>query len=266
MRPVNLIPPEQRREANGPMRSGPLVYIVVGALIAALAGVTALVLTGNQVAERKTEIAQLQREDATVRASTRRLVAYGQFRTLREERIATVTSLANSRFDWERVMRELSRVLPEYVQLTKLNATDSPKVSSGSASSGSGSGLRASIAGPAIEMEGCTIGQRGVARFLTVLKGIDGVTRVGVETSALPKRGESGAAASSGSGGGANQCPPLEFVAQFKMVVAFDGAPVVSEESSPSTAAAPTTASGSSTTASGSSTKTSSSGSSEGGG
>ena len=35
------------------MRGGPLAYIVVGALVAALAGVTLLVITGNQISERK---------------------------------------------------------------------------------------------------------------------------------------------------------------------------------------------------------------------
>ena len=29
-----------------------------------------------------------------------------------EQRVATVTSLADSRFDWERVMRELALILP----------------------------------------------------------------------------------------------------------------------------------------------------------
>ena len=45
MRPVNLIPPEQRRGEQAPLRTGPLPYIVVGALVAVLVGVTALVLT-----------------------------------------------------------------------------------------------------------------------------------------------------------------------------------------------------------------------------
>ena len=60
MRPVNLIPAEERRGERAPLRSGPLAYIVVGALVAALLGVTALVLTGNQIADRKAEVAQLE--------------------------------------------------------------------------------------------------------------------------------------------------------------------------------------------------------------
>ena len=34
MRPINLIPPEERRGSQAPLRSGPLAYILVGALVA----------------------------------------------------------------------------------------------------------------------------------------------------------------------------------------------------------------------------------------
>ena len=36
MRPVNLIPIEQRHGERAPMRGGPLAYVVIGALVAAL--------------------------------------------------------------------------------------------------------------------------------------------------------------------------------------------------------------------------------------
>ncbi len=38
MRPVNLIPPEERRDGTAKLRGGPLAYILVGALAALLAG------------------------------------------------------------------------------------------------------------------------------------------------------------------------------------------------------------------------------------
>ena len=44
MRPANLIPKEERTGGRRPMRSGPVAYVVVGALVAALLGVTALVV------------------------------------------------------------------------------------------------------------------------------------------------------------------------------------------------------------------------------
>ena len=49
MRPVNLIPPEERPGERRPMRGGPLAYVIVGALAAAVIGVAALAITGNQM-------------------------------------------------------------------------------------------------------------------------------------------------------------------------------------------------------------------------
>jgi Tfp pilus assembly protein PilN len=230
MRPVNLIPSEERRGQHSPLRAGPIAYIVVGVLLLALAGVISLVLTSNEIADRKNEVAQLRREDAAASATARRLAAYTQFRTLREQRVETVRSLADSRFDWERVMREFSLVLPSDVWLTSLTATAAPGVSvgSGSGSGSSGGTLRSAVPGPALELSGCARGQDGVAGFVTALKDIDGVTRVGVESSALPDIGSASGTSVGGeeSGGSSTDCRTRGFIAQFQMVVAFDAAPV----------------------------------------
>jgi Tfp pilus assembly protein PilN len=223
MRPVNLIPPEMRRGDHAELRTGPLMYIVLGALALLLVGVTMLVLTENRIADSRAEVATLKEEDATAAAEAKRLSAYTQFRTLSEERIATVRSLADSRFDWERVMRELSLVLPSDVWLTSLTATATPSTSLGSSEGeGGGSTLRGSIAGPALELSGCATSQEAVAVFVTSLKEIDGVTRVGLGTSELAsKSGEAGS-----GGGGGTDCRTRHFIAQFNLVVAFDAAPV----------------------------------------
>lgn len=236
MRPVNLIPLEERRGERRPLRSGPLAYVLVGALVAVLAGVTALVLTSNQISDRKSEIAQLEAEDAAAQAKAERLAAYTQFRALREQRVVTISSLANSRFDWERVMRELSLILPSNVWLVGLTATASPEASVGGESSAggeaSGSGLRASAPGPALELSGCASGQEAVAGFVTALKDIDGVTRVGVQSSELSEQENgAGAAPGSGSASGDDDCRTRDFIAKFEIVAAFDAAPVPPTES-----------------------------------
>jgi Tfp pilus assembly protein PilN len=232
MRPVNLIPPEDRRGDQAPLRTGPLAYVVLGALVAVLAGVTAMVLLDNQIGERETGLATVEREDAEETLKATRLSAYTEFRNLAEERVATVQSLADSRFDWERVMRELALILPSSVWLVDLTATASPGVSVGSggdSGGGSSGGLRASAPGPAMELSGCATGQRQVAEFVTALKDIDGVTRVGVESSELPAK-DSGAGVSSGgdagSGNAGDDCRTRSFIAKFAIVVAFDAAPV----------------------------------------
>ncbi len=217
MRPVNLIPSEERPGERRPMRGGPLAYIVVGALAAAVIGVAVLAVTGNQIAESKAEIAKLKTETAQVEARAAALDAYTQFHSLREQRVATVTSLADSRFDWQRVMQELALVLPSDVWLTNLTGTANPEV----AVDGAGSvALRSTVPGPALEMTGCAVSQEAVAGFVQALKDIDGVTRVGVQSSTL------GDSAEGASGSGASTCQTRKFIAQFQIVAAFDAAPI----------------------------------------
>lgn len=229
MRPVNLIPPEERHGSQSPLRTGPLPYIVLGGLVALLVGVAVLVMTGNQVSERKDEIVTLKQEDRVAQKRAERLVAYVQLGEMRQQRLETISSLANSRFDWERVMRELSKILPPDVWLTNLNASASPEAASGGGESGGGeasSGMRGAIAGPALEISGCAKGQEGVAGFVTALKEIDGVTRVGVQSSTLPSEGSSTESGGGSEGGEGASCQTRSFIAQFQVVVAFDAAPV----------------------------------------
>jgi Tfp pilus assembly protein PilN len=237
MRPVNLIPPEDRRGDQAPLRRGPLAYIVLGAFTLLLVGVIALVLVGNQVSERETDLATLRGEDAAMATKAAKLASYTEFRGLSEARVETVQSLADSRFDWERVMRELALILPSDVWLVDLTATVTPgtDVEGGSGGGGGSSGgdLRGQIAGPALELSGCAAGQTSVAGFVTALEDIDGVTRVGVQSSQLADK-ESGAGSSSGggggSGGGGDDCRTRDFIVKFAIVVAFDAAPVPADE------------------------------------
>lgn len=238
MRPVNLIPPEERHGSLSPLRTGPLPYIVLGTLVALLVGVALLVVTGSEIAEKKDEITTLGQRDAAAQKQAQELAPYVQFAELHQARVETVSSLADSRFDWERVMRELSKILPDDVWLTSLDASASPEsaAAGGSSSEASGdSSLRGSIAGPALEISGCSTGQKGVAGFAASLKQIDGVTRVGVESSALPPlNGNEGNA----GGGGGDDCRTRNFIAQFKLVVAFDAAPVPVAAEAPTEVAA----------------------------
>lgn len=206
MRPVNLIPPDQRRGDNAPLRTGPLAYIVVGALALVLLGVTMLVLTSNEVAEKKDELVTLRHEDAAAKERAEALAPYAQFQAMSRQRVETVTSLADSRFDWPRVMRELALILPDDVLLSDLTA--------GAGEEG-GEGL--GVSGPSLQLSGCTIGQDSVARFVTALKDIDGVTRVALESSTTGEGASSSSSTACGDAGYENQ---------YEIVVAFDAAPV----------------------------------------
>ena len=228
MRPVNLIPPEDRRGERAPMRTGPLAYVIVAVLAVALIAVTATVLIGNQISDRKAEKANLQAQVAEAQAEAEHLSSFADFASLQQVREQTVASLAQSRFDWERVLRELAIVIPNDVWLTNLSASVSADAAESTTSTSSSSSSSASISaegvtGPSLEIQGCAEGHEAVARFLASLHDIDGVTRVTV----LSSDRANAATESSGSqttATGSQGCSSRGFVAQFDVVAAFDAA------------------------------------------
>ena len=248
MRPVNLIPSEHRRGDQAPARTGRVApYAVVGVLAAALAGVSVLVLTGNQISDRKSELAEAKQQSAALEAQAQRVAAYSDFRTVRDQRTSTITSLADSRFDWERVMRELSLVLPSDVWLIKVTGTVAPDIATQESLD---IAQRDTIPGPALELAGCATGQDAVAGLVSALHDIDGVTRVGVSKSELPELSETGAVAGAGT---ADDCRTRDFIAKFEIVLAFDEAPVPGTATAPPapSTTAPATSSGEPTAAAG---------------
>src|SRR6185503_10904471 len=107
MRPVNLIPPEARRGEKAPTRTGVLSYVIVAVLGAALVGVTGVVLTNNQISERKAEKSSLEGQLAEAELQAKRVSAFASFAGLQQARAQTVEQRRRRRFDWERVLREL---------------------------------------------------------------------------------------------------------------------------------------------------------------
>ena len=228
MRPVNLIPADERRGDEAPLRTGHLVYVLTAGLALLLLGIVVVTLTGKQISDREDQKASLQQEldQASARASS--LAAFTTFRAVQESRLATVTSLAQSRFDWSRVLHELSLVLPSDVSLSSITGSVSPDIqmSGGGSTGSSGSDLRGNIQGPALEISGCAPGQDAVAGFVAALEDIDGVTRVGLESSNIDSASGSGSAASSSTS--STDCQAGPRTASFQIVVAFDAVPTPS--------------------------------------
>ncbi len=225
MRPVNLIPPEDRRGDRAPLRTGALPYVVIGALAVALVLVTFMTLTSNQISDRESEVTVLEAREAEATARAEALAPYAEFAALSQARDATVTSLAQSRFDWERVLRELAFVIPDDVWLTDATGTVDPNVQIEGSTVIQGRDL---IAGPALELIGCGASQDAVAGFIAALRDIDGVTRVGVASSLRPEPTEDTSAsgsANAASDAGAD-CRTRDFIAKFEIIAAFDAVPV----------------------------------------
>jgi Tfp pilus assembly protein PilN len=226
MRPVNLIPPDERRGDRAAMRTGAFSYVLIGTLAAAVLAVAALALTSKQISDKKTEVAQLQQEEAATQAKAQSLEAFIQFRAAQESRSGTIVSLAQSRFDWQRVLNEFARVIPSDVWFTKLAGTADPAVA---VSNGPDLQTRDSISGPALELEGCAVSQDAVAGLISNLQEIDGVTRVGLESSERPAEAQGAATAAPTTGDSSSvenaDCRTRDFITQFKIVAAFDAVP-----------------------------------------
>jgi Tfp pilus assembly protein PilN len=240
VRPVNLIPPEERRGEKAPMRTGGLSYVIVAVLAVALLAVTGLVLTNNQISDRKAEKTGLEGQLAEAQAQAEQVSSFADFASVQQAREETVSTLARSRFDWERVLRELAIVIPDDVWLTHLTATVSPDVQLSDSSSSASSGVSGldSVEGPALQIEGCGDGHESVAGFLAALRDIDGVTRVSVLSSDRPESSsstESASVGATGSGDTSGGCATRDFISTFNIVAAFDAVQIGGGTEAPAT-------------------------------
>ncbi len=217
MRPLNLTPPEDRRGDSAPLRAGILSYVVVGVLAAGLLAVVALVLTSNSINAKSSELASLQSRQVVAQQQAAALAPYNDFATLSSSRSATVSELAKSRFDWERILQELALVIPDDVMLESITGTATADANAAAAAD---TGSSSAVTGPSLELAGCANGQEGTARLLAALRDIDGVTRVGMQSSTLSES-ETGPGASDSTASGCDS----PRAANFQITVAFDAVP-----------------------------------------
>jgi Tfp pilus assembly protein PilN len=191
MRPVNLIPSEHRRQSTG-AQSGS-AYVIVGLLAVVLAMSAFYVMTGNKVNESKTKANEAKAEADRLQAQARSLGPFANFTQVKQTRLTSVAQVATSRFDWERTMRELSRVIPKGSWLQSVDAGVS------SAGDPATAGQNGETGGPpAAQLLGCTSKQSEVAKTMVRLRELHGVADVKLNESSVP----TGAGASSDAGGG----------------------------------------------------------------
>jgi Tfp pilus assembly protein PilN len=239
MRAVNLIPAELRRGGVGsPGRSGNAVYVVLGALAALVVLAGAYVLAGNSLNSNQSKLAAVKAQSDRATAEAAALKPYSDFAALSQSRSQTVASLAASRFDWDRAIREMARVLPASAQIIALKGTVNPSVQVESGELGPTQQLRAASTDPAIELAGCATGQTEVAQIMSRLRLVDGVRRVSLSAS---DKGEQNTAGTPGASAAAsNGCSTNR--AKFGLVMFFGpvGAPATTPGSGARTAPVPT--------------------------
>jgi Tfp pilus assembly protein PilN len=210
MRPVNLIPQDQRRRRPSES-SGKGAHALLGVLAVLLAMTAAYVLTANTVTDRKNETEQARAEADRLEAEAAKKGSFSEFEQIAQTRAASVVGVASTRFDWERFMRELSRVMPEGSWLTSANASaagateETATASDDPAAAGTG--------GPTANLVGCTPKHSDVARMMVRLRELHRVADVTLTQSSYAEG--AGLAAVDSCGPNAN----------FDLTLTFDATP-----------------------------------------
>jgi hypothetical protein len=177
MKAVNLIPNDQRRGAGGVTgRSDGVAYVIIGTLTGIVALGATWAVAHHDVSSRKGQIVSDNARATTLQNEATALSAYSSFQSLSQGRAQAVESIAGSRFDGAHVMHEVGRVLPSDVDLTAFAGTGA---SSGPAATPS---TATPATGPTLSLGGCTTSQAEVARTMTRLRLMDGVSGVQVSS------------------------------------------------------------------------------------
>ena len=221
MRPINLLPEKHRARTPGAGASGG-AYVLVGILAGLLLMLLAFVVTTNQINSRKDQTTRAENEARQAEAKAASLQSFGDFSQVKEQRVQSVKQLAEGRFDWERLVRELAHVLPERVYLTDVDAAAVPE-QTGTTPAASG-GVPG---GPALQLTGCARRQPDVAVTMLRLRRLHRAIDVRLAESTRDPDAAStagtpaGTPAGSTGGEGAPECPYYTFDA----TVAFNATP-----------------------------------------
>ncbi len=230
MRPVNLLPDRER--ARTPTAAGGSSYVVVGVLAALLLAVFPYVMTSNQINSRTGEIATAEAEAAQAETRAAAFGPFQQFAQIKTARLTSVKTLADTRFDWERLMRELALVLPSGSSLTSVTASSAGEPSSTQTSpTPPPTDGTVPTAAPTVTLTGCATSQPRVAVMLVRLRQLHRAVDVQLVDSSQQDTGgdsDSGSAAPSGTTG----CSGSDYL--FNATVTFDpAAPTELEDDDP---------------------------------
>jgi Tfp pilus assembly protein PilN len=179
VRPINLLPARYQPARASGERPG-IGYAAIGALVVLLLMIVLYVVTTNGINDAKDKTAKAQTEQQAAQAKIGQLQAYGDFAALKQSREAAVKGVAEVRFDYERLMREIALVLPHDTYLTTFTAGTGGASASSPAPASTGT---ATAAGPTLSVAGCAPSHPGVATAIVRLRKLHNVTDVNLTNS-----------------------------------------------------------------------------------
>lgn len=157
MRAVNLLPRDDGRQLSGPKQNNPLLIGAVASTVLVTAILAASFLTASGgVADNQARHDAAQAELAATPVPPPTAPGNSQLDQEKSSRITALSSALAGRLAWDRVLREVSLVLPDDVWLTSLTAQAPTAAATPSGAAG-------------FTINGRTYSHDGVARLLARL-------------------------------------------------------------------------------------------------
>ena len=120
MRSVNLLPRDDKRQRPQPgavLLTGVLGSVLVTAVLAGF-----FMMTSSSVSDRQSELDGLRAELAAIPPAPEAPADNSGLETEKSARVAVLGKALGARVAWDRILREISLVLPEDIWLETLNA------------------------------------------------------------------------------------------------------------------------------------------------
>jgi Tfp pilus assembly protein PilN len=159
MRAVNLLPGQDTGESKAlpiPILAGCIGTVVVAAVLAMM-----FLSASSQVAKERSALQRLQTEYAAIPAPPPPSPVVAQLPQQRQTRTTALAAVLGQRVAWDRLLREVSQVVPSDVWLVTMNA-QAPSTATPAPDQSV-----APVQG--FTVQGCTYSQDSVARFLARL-------------------------------------------------------------------------------------------------
>jgi Tfp pilus assembly protein PilN len=166
MRAVNLLPRDVQRSRLDDQRT-PL-FAAAGALAAITAlGVLLGLSASGKADDRRAELQGIEAAIARLPRASQPVISPGVLTQERSNRVAALSAALSTRVSFDRLLQQVSRVLPEDAWLTSLSATSAD--SAAAAVPGAPPSPTPSAAAAGVTIQGATFSQTDVARVLSRL-------------------------------------------------------------------------------------------------
>jgi Tfp pilus assembly protein PilN len=182
MRAVNLLPRDVERTGSDSART-PLL-IAAGAVAAVTAVAVVMSLSASGAADtRRAELAAAEEAIASVPNAGRPTVSQATFVQERTDRVAALAAALSTRISFDRLLRQLSLVLPEDAWLTGITAS-APASAAPTGAPPGGTAPAAAVTTQGVTIQGATYSHQSVARVLARLSVIPSLESIRLTASA----------------------------------------------------------------------------------